>query len=241
MKKKAVERTLVVLLACAACVGVTSCGNDSAEQSAPQEPAAQTPAQPAQTSPAPQAQTPLTPAQPAQTSPAPAPQAQTPPPSTPPAQTLPPPAPASQEQTAPSTQPSTEPAAAVAPAASVTASHADVFAELERLGRLAKQSKADYVASARAWAGNIFERKLWVCAIAQKNNLPQNDLAALARDARAACSGADATFGHFYAIAKYFKACGSFNDAREALTQARKLVDTAKQLDDVADLLRSMQ
>ena len=231
MKKKAVERTLVVLLACAACVGVTSCGNDSAEQSAPQEPAAQTPAQSAQTPqpPAPQAQTPSTP------------QAQTPPPPAPQAQTPPPPAPPSQEQTAPSTPPSTEPAAAVPQAASVTASPADVSAELERLGRLAKQSKAGYVASARAWAGSVFKRKLWVCAIAQKNNLPKKDLVALARDARAACSGADATFGHFYAIATYFKAGGSFDEAREALAQAKKLVGTAKQLDALAALLRSMQ
>ncbi len=221
MKKKAVERTLVVLLACAACVGVTSCGNDSAEQSAPQEPAAQTPAQPAQTSPAP------------------APQAQTPPPSTPPAQTLPPPAPASQEQTAPSTQPSTEPAAAVAPAASVTASHADVFAELERLVRLAQQPEADYVASARAWAGDNFMHRRDVCDIALRNRR-MADLVALTRDARAACSGADATFGNFYAIAVYFKACGSFDEAREALKQARKLVSTKKQVDKVADFLRDM-
>ena len=64
---------------------------------------------------------------------------------------------------------------------------------------------------------------------------------ALTRDARAACSGADATFENFYAIAEYFKASGTFDEAREALKQARKLVSTKKQVDKVADLLRSMK
>ena len=203
MKKKVVERTFVVLMACAACVGVTSCGNDSAEQAAPQAPAPQAPAP---QTPAPQA---------------PAPQVQ-----------------ASQEQAVPSTQPSSEPTA-VPHAASVAASPADDFAELDRLGRLAQQPEVDFITPARVWAGGIFKRKLWVCAIAQRNRR-KADLVVLARDARAACTGADSTFGNFCAVAKFFKACGSFDEAREALTRARKLVGTAKQLDYVANLLRDM-
>jgi glucose/arabinose dehydrogenase len=183
MKKKTAERILVALLACAVCVGVTSCGDDSAEQSAPQASVPQVPA--------------------------------------------------SQEQSASSTQSSAEPAAAVPQAASVTAS-------FESLVRLAQRPEADYVASARAWAGNNFMHKRDVCDIALRNRR-MTDLVTLTRDARAACSGADATFKSFYAIAEYFKACGSFDEAREALKQARKLVGTAKQLDNVADLLRSMQ
>ena len=193
MQKKVVERTLVVMMACAACVGVTSCGNDSAEQ-----PEQQTPAQ------------------------------QTPTPQAPAAQT-----PASQEQTVPSPKPSIEPVAAVPQAASVAMS-------FESLVRLAQQPEADYIASARAWAGNNFMHKRDVCAIALRNRR-MADLVALTRDARAACSGADATFGNFYAIAEYFKASGSFDEAREALKQARKLVSTKKQVDKVADLLRSMK
>lgn len=205
MQKKVVERTLVVMMACAACVGVTSCGNDSAEQSAPPAPAQQTSA--------PQASAAQTPA--AQTSQAPA--AQTP---------------ASQEQTVPSPKPSTEPVAAVPQAASVAMS-------FESLVRLAQQPEADYIASARAWAGNNFMHKRDVCAIALRNRR-MDDLVALTRDARAACSGADATFENFYAIAEYFKASASFDEAREALKQARKLVSTKKQVDKVADLLRDM-
>ena len=83
------------------------------------------------------------------------------------------------------------------------------------------------------------KRKLWACGIAQRAGRAA-DLVALARDARAACSGADATFGNFYAVAKFFKACDSFDEAREALARARKLVGTPKQLDDVANLLRDM-
>lgn len=210
MKKKVVERTLVVLMACAACVGVTSCGNDSAEQSAQQAPAQQTP-------------TPQAPA--VQTSAAPASQ-------TPVAQVSEPQVSASQEPNAPSAQPSAKPAAAVPQAASVTMT-------FESLVRLAQQPEADYVAPARVWAGNNFMHKRDVCDIALRNRR-MADLVALTRDARTACSGADATFGNFYAIAEYFKACGSFDEAREALKQARKLVSTKKQIDKVADLLRDM-
>ncbi len=215
MKKRVVERTLVVLMACAACVGVTSCGNDSAEQAAPQESASQTPA-------------PQTPAQQTQTPPAPAPQVSSPQ------------APASPTPPAPSTQPSTEPAAAVAPAASVTASPADVFAELEKLGQLAQRPEGDFLASARAWAGDGLQRKLWICGIAQRAGRTA-DLVALARDARAACSGADATFGHFCAVARHFKACSAFDEAREALTQAIPLADTPERKAEVAALWRSLQ
>ena len=211
MKKRVVERTLVVLMACAACVGVTSCGNDSAEQPAPQAPAA-----------APQAPAPQAPQAPAGQSVSQALAVQTP------ATQVP----VSQEQTAPSTQPSAEPTATIPPAASVTTT-------FESLARLAQQPVADYVASARAWAGNNFMHKRDVCAIALRNRR-MADLVALTRDARTVCSGADATFGNFYAIAEYFKACGSFDEAREALKQARKLVSTKKQIDKVADLLRDM-
>lgn len=211
MKKRVVEQTLVVLMACAACVGVTSCGNDSAEQSAQQAPAQQTP-------------TPQAPA--VQTLAAPASQ-------TPTDQVSEPQVPASQEPNAQSAQPSAKPAAAVPQAASVTMT-------FESLVRLAQQPEADYVAPARAWASNNFMHKRDVCDIALRNRR-MADLVALTRDARAACSGADATFENFYAIAEYFKVCGSFDEAREALKQARKLVGTAKQLDKVADLLRDMK
>ena len=183
MKKRVVEQALVALLACSVCVGVTSCGGDSAEQSAPQTPV--------------------------------------------------PSAPISQEPIAPSAQSSAKPAAAVPQAASVTMT-------FESLVRLAQQPEADYVAPARAWASNNFMHKRDVCDIALRNRR-MADLVALTRDARAACSGTDATFENFYAIAEYFKACGSFDEAREALKQARKLVGTAKQLDKVADLLRDMK
>lgn len=211
MKKRVVEQTLVVLMACAACVGVTSCGNDSAEPPTPQTPAG------APQAPAPQAQQ-----APAGQSVSQAPVIQTP------ATQVP----ASQEQSAPSTQPSAEPAATVLPAAAVAAT-------FESLVRLAQQPEADYVASARAWAGDNFMHRRDVCDIALRNRR-MADLVALTRDARAACSGADATFGNFYAIAVYFKACGSFDEAREALKQARKLVSTKKQVDKVADFLRDM-
>ena len=194
MKKRVVERTLVALLACAVCVGVTSCGEDPAEQPAPQEPA-------------PQAAT------------------------------------SSGSATSPQSEPA-EPAS-VAPSSAVGAapaesSPAEVFAELERLGRLAQQPGADFLASARAWAGDTVKRKLWVCGIAQRAGRTA-DLVALARDARAACSGADATFGHFCAVARHFKASSAFDEAREALTQAIPLADTPKRKAEVAALWRSLQ
>ena len=149
-------------------------------------------------------------------------------------------APASPKQSAPSTQPSLEPAAAVTPVASATASLEVIFAELEKLGQLAQQPGADFLASARAWAGDTVKRKLWVCCIAQRNRR-KDALVALARDARAACSGADATFGHFCAVARYFKASSAFDEAREALTQAIPLADTPERKAEVAALWRSLQ
>ena len=190
MKKRVVERTLVALLACAVCVGVTSCGEDPVEQPAPQ----------------------------AATSPG--------------AATQPPPSElAEPASVAPSS------AGVVAPAAS---SPEDVFAELERLGQLAQQPGADFLAPARAWAGDTVKRKLWVCAIAQRAGRTA-DLVALTRDARAACSGTDATFGHFCAVARHFKACSAFDEAREALTQAIPLADTPERKAEVAALWRSLQ
>ena len=195
MKKRVVERTLVALLACAVCVGVTSCGEDPAEQPAPQVTV-------------PQASTPSVPA------------------------TQPPPSePAEPASVAPSS------AGVVAPDAS---SPADVFAELERLGQLAQQPGADFLASARAWAGDTVKRKLWVCGIAQRAGRTA-DLVALTRDARAACSGTDATFGHFCAVARHFKASSAFDEAREALTQAIPLADTPERKAEVAALWRSLQ
>ena len=195
MKKRVVERTLVALLACAVCVGVTSCGEDPAEQPAPQVTV-------------PQASTPSVPA------------------------TQPPPSePAEPASVAPSS------AGVVAPDAS---SPADVFAELERLGQLAQQPGADFLASARAWAGDTVKRKLWVCGIAQRAGRTA-DLVALTRDARAACSGTDATFGHFCAVARHFKASSAFDEAREALTQAIPLADTPERKAEVAALWRSLR
>ena len=196
MKKKVVERTLVVMMACAVCVGVTSCGDDPAEQSVPQGAAPQ----------APTSSKPATPSAPSQTE-------------------------------------SSETAAAVpSPVAAVVAapSPEDDWTELEKLGQLAQRPEADFLASARTWAGNTLKRKLWVCGIAQRAGRAA-DLVALARDARAACSGADATFGHFCAVARYFKACSSFDEAREALTQAIPLADTPKRKAEVAALWRSLQ
>ena len=170
MKKRTAGQTLVVLLACAVCVGVTSCGDDPAPQ---------------------------------------------------PAETI----------------------AVVPPSAAVTVaapSPTDDWTELERLRQLAQQPEADFLASARAWAGNTLKRKLWACALAQRAGR-MVDLVALARDARAACSGADATFGHFCAVARYFKACASFDEAREALTQAIPLADTQKRRTEVAVFWRSLQ
>ena len=149
-------------------------------------------------------------------------------------------APASPKQSALSTQPSPEPAAAVTPVASVTASPEVVFSELEKLGQLAQRPEADFLASARAWAGDTVKRKLWVCGIAQRAGRTA-DLVALTRDARAACSGTDATFGHFCAVARHFKACSAFDEAREALTQAIPLADTPERKAEVAALWRSLQ
>ena len=195
MKKKSVERTLVALLACAVCVGVTSCGEGPEEQPASQGPAPQPP-----TSSGPASQPPPSePAEPASVAPSPA-----------------------------------------VPAAPVTASPEDVFAELERLGQLAQQPGSDFLASARAWAGDTVKRKLWVCGIAQRAGRTA-DLVALTRDARAACSGADATFGNFCAVARHFKASSAFDEAREALTQAIPLADTPERKAEVAALWRSLQ
>ena len=195
MKKRSVERTLVALLACAVCVGVTSCGEGPAEQAAPQGQAPQP-----STSSGPTTQPPASdPAEPASVAPSPA-----------------------------------------VPAVPVTASPEDVFAELERLGQLAQQPGADFLASARTWAGDTVKRKLWVCGIAQRAGRTA-DLVALTRDARAACSGADATFGNFCAVARHFKASSAFDEAREALTQAIPLADTPKRKADVAALWRSLQ
>lgn len=196
MKRKVVERTLVVMMACAVCVGVTSCGDDPAEQPAPQGPA-------------PQAPTSSKSAMPSALS-----QAE------------------SSETVAAEPPPATAVAAAPSPA--------DDWPELEKLGQLAQRPGADFLASARAWAGSTLKRKLWVCGIAQRAGRAA-DLVILARDARVACSDADATFGHFCAVARYFKASFSFDEAREALTQAIPLADTPKRKAEVAALWRSLQ
>lgn len=197
MKKKSVDRTLVALLACAVCVGVTSCGDDSAEQPVPRGAAHQAPTSSGSAMP----------------------------PATPPSE---------------SAEPAPVAPSPAVPAASVTASSADVFSELEKLGQLAQRPEADFLAPARAWAGDGLQRKLWVCGIAQRAGRTA-DLVALARDARAACSGTDATFGHFCAVARHFKACSSFDEAREALTQAIPLADTPKRKAEVAALWRSLK
>ena len=182
MKQRAFERTLMVLMACAVCVGVTSCGDDSPE----------------------------------------------------------PPVPAPRPAAAPKPKsPTPSPAAKPAAVKPAVAAPADDSSELERLDQVARQLNADYLTPARAWAGDNFKRKLWVCAIAQRTGRAA-DLAALARDARAACTGADATFGHFCRVARHFEACASFDEAREALSQAIPLANTPERKTYVATLWRGL-
>ena len=213
MKKRVVERTLVVLMACAACVGVTSCGNDSAQQPAP------APQTPGPQTPVPQPSAPQPPA-PQVASPAPAPAA---------------PAPVA----APVTPPPQVETAAVAAPSPAAPSPADDFAELDRLEQVAKQSGADYLTPARAWAGDVFQRKMWICDIAQRTDRAA-DLVVLAREAQAACSGDRATFGNFCRVARYFKAGASFDEARKALEQAIPLADTKERRDYLAALWRGL-
>jgi hypothetical protein len=104
---------------------------------------------------------------------------------------------------------------------------------------VAKQPEADFLTPARAWAGNVFQRKLWICAIAQRAGRTA-DLVALTRDLRAACTGSNATFGYFCRAALYFKAGSSFDEAREALTQAIPLADTPERKAYVATLWRGL-
>ena len=197
MKKKMLKRTFEALMACAVCFGITSCGNDTAEQSVP----------------APQApQAPISPEPPASPQPAPPPSAE----------------PAAK----PAEEPTAEPAA-------TEPQPADDYAELDRLGQVAKQPEADFLTPARAWAGNVFQRKLWICAIAQRAGRAA-DLVALTRDLRAACTGSNATFGYFCRAALHFKAGSSFDEAREALTQAIPLADTPERKAYVATLWREL-
>ena len=205
MKKRVVERTLVVLMACAVCVGVTSCGDDSAQQPAP----APTPQTPVTQTPAPQTPAPQPPAPQV---PAPVVSAPVPPP------------------------PQIETAAVAAPAAP---SPVDEFADLERLGEVAKQAGADYLTPARAWAGGDFQRKMWICDVAQRTGRAA-DLVVLAREAQAACSGDRATFGNFCRVARYFKAGASFDEARKALEQAIPLADTKERRDYLATFWRGL-
>ena len=189
MKKKMFKRAFEAVMACAVCIGITSCGNDSAEQSVP---VPQTP------------QAPTSPEAPA----------------------LP------QPEPPPSAEPVATPAAA-------EPQPANDYAELDRLGQVAKQPEADFLTPARAWAGNVFQRKLWICAIAQRAGRAA-DLVALTRDLRAACTGSNATFGYFCRAALYFKAGSSFDEAREALTQAIPLADTPERKAYVATLWRGL-
>ena len=183
MKKRVVERTFAVLMACAVSVGLISCGNDPAEQ------------------------------------PAPAPQALTP----------------SEPVARPSELPSPEPP----PAAPAAPSPADDFSELERLGKVAQRLDSDFLTPARAWAGAALKRKLWVCDIAQRTGRV-TDLVVLARDAQAACSGADATFGNYCRVARHFEAGLSFDEMRKVLEQAIPLADTPERKAYVATLWRRL-
>ncbi len=198
MKKRMLRQVFEALMACAVCIGITSCGNDTAEQSvlASQKP-----------------QAPTSPKPPALPKPA-------PPPST------------DEPIAKPAEEPTAKPAA-TAP------QPADDYAELDRLGQVAKQPEADFLTPARAWAGNVFQRKLWICAIAQRAGRAA-DLVALTRDLRAACTGSKATFGYFCRAALYFKAGSSFDEAREALTQAIPLADTPERKAYVATLWRGL-
>ena len=104
---------------------------------------------------------------------------------------------------------------------------------------MAKQSGADYLTPARAWAGDVFQRKMWICDIAQRTGRAA-DLVVLAREAQAACLGDRATFGNFCRVARYFKAGASFDEARKALEQAIPLADTKERRDYLAALWRGL-
>ena len=191
MKKRAFERALVAVAACAVCVGVTSCGNDVADQEAS---ASQT--------------------------------------------TTPEPAPQVQVQDRSATPPPAQVAepAVVAPA---VPAGTDVADDIDKLMLVARQQGADFLTPARAWAGASLQGKLRVCAIAQRAGRVA-DLVALAREARAACSGAEATYEHFYSIAQYFEAGAAFDEAREALDKAIPLADTPNRKADVAAFWRRL-
>ncbi len=188
MKKRLFERALVVVAACAVCVGVTSCGNDATDQPAPATPPAASPA--------------------------------------PKASAAEPPAPAAPPVTAPEPEPAPAPSSTLPPSppqvaeqASVVPADTDVKANIDRLSQVAQRQDADFLTPARAWAGDSLRRKLWVCAIAQRTGRVA-DLIVLAREARAACSGSEATFGNLYRVAQYFEAASAFNEAWDALDKA---------------------
>ena len=71
-----------------------------------------------------------------------------------------------------------------------------------------QQEGADYLTPARAWAGDIFQRKMWICDIAQRTGRAA-DLVVLAREAQAACSGVNANFGNICRVAGFFKAASN--------------------------------
>ena len=129
--------------------------------------------------------------------------------------------------------PQVETAAIAAPAP------VDEFADLERLGEVAKQAGADYLTPARAWAGDAFRRQMWICDIAQRTGRAA-DLVVLAREVQAACSGDNANFGNFCRVAGFFKAGASFDEARKALEQAIPLADTKERRDYLATLWRGL-
>ena len=84
---------------------------------------------------------------------------------------------------------------------------------------MAQQQGADFLTPARAWAGDSLRRKLWACAIAKSTGRVA-DLIVLAREARAACSGSEETFGNLYRVAQYFDSVKAYNEAWEALDKA---------------------
>ncbi len=224
MKKIVVERTLVVLMACAASVGVTSCGNDATDQPPPATPPA---ASPAPKTPAAKPPTPA--ASPAASSAPETPVAE------PSASAAPPAAsPAPETSVAEPSAPATSPVAAPEPeqvqssnpppspphvAEQVSVAAADTDATIKSLTQVAQRRGADFLTPARAWVGDSLRRKLWACEIAKSTGRVA-DLIVLAREARAACSGSEETFGNLYRVAQYFESVKAYNEAWEALDKA---------------------
>lgn len=202
--KRLFERTLAFVGACVMCIGVTSCGNDVADQSA------QPPASPVH------------------------PETVTHKPAVPSVMPLADERDEHVDSIVGASGPS--PVTGQPPASS---GPVDEWAELESLKKVARQLNSDFLTPARAWAGNSMQKKLGVCEIA-KGAGRAADLVMLAREARAACTGKDATFGHLWRVVKYFEAGAALDEAREALDKAVPLADTPARKGEVAKAWRRL-